>query len=396
MRCLVAVCIVLALGSGGVQAQDISKHLDPPGPPRYDEFVYLYELTLLEDYDDWFNGETEIMIRTKITKAGHETGVWTMLVNDIDMDGDLSNEYTVLDGDELRAERKGSKANIYVHCECDPLVPMNLDIAVWEIDSVNASDVLEKLGEAAGQLTELGILSGALWIGDAAEVVGPLIDALGNDETLLGIGSGVVPDGLSAPSNPTTSYRYRTQYVTKVTDDQECTGTTRETGWERAGDPSLDDVAHDFYEYLGMGWDEHHPFTMCPSEAERRLALLQEVLDLADELVFESETHPGMEHLPGVYKGAALSIACNALEVEVNEALAADVIPSFVFEANLAIDEGRALARDGNFGLALTTCSEYIPDLLVLNHPKFFWDGFESSDTGVWSATVGGGIIIID
>ena len=61
---------------GLVPAQGPEKHLDPPAPPRYDEFVYLYELTLLEDQDDpWiaFDGGTELMIRTKITKPGHET-----------------------------------------------------------------------------------------------------------------------------------------------------------------------------------------------------------------------------------------------------------------------------------------------------------------------------------
>ena len=74
MRCVVSMCVVLALGSGFLPAQDISKHLDPPLPPRIDEFVYIYELTLLNDEDDWFKvAETEIMIRTKITKPGHET-----------------------------------------------------------------------------------------------------------------------------------------------------------------------------------------------------------------------------------------------------------------------------------------------------------------------------------
>ena len=259
MRSFVLICVVLTFGAGLVPAQGPEKHLDPPGPPRYDEFVYLYELTLLEDQDDpWFafDGGTELMIRTKITKPGHETWVWTMLIDGIDMDGDLSDEFTVLDGDELRAERKGKKANIYTHCECDPLVPINLDIAVWEVDSIGAADVLEKIGEAAGLATEAGLLSGHAWIGKAAEEldeIGKAIDELGNDETSLGTESGIVPDGLSSPSSPTTIYRYRTQYIKTVSDDEKCSGTTRETGWERVGDPTLDDLTHDFFKYIGMG-----------------------------------------------------------------------------------------------------------------------------------------------
>ena len=87
-------------------------------------------------------------------------------------------------------------------------------------------------------------------------------------------------------------------------------------------------------------WDEDHPFTMCPSEAER-LALLQEALDLADLITFETEDHPGMDNHPRVYKGLAVALAGNALEVEVNGALAADVIPLFAFDADQALEDGK-------------------------------------------------------
>ena len=94
-----------------------------------------------------------------------------------------------------------------------------------------------------------------------------------------------------------------------------------------------------------------------------------------------------MDNHPRVYKGLAVALACNALEVEVNGALAADVIPLFVFDADQALEDGRALARDGNYEEALTTCSEHIPELLLLNHPLVFEDSFENSDTRLWSHT---------
>ena len=180
-----------------------------------------------------------------------------MLIDGIDMDGDLSDEFTVLDGDELRAERKGKKANIDTHCECDPLVPINLDIAVWEVDSIGAADVLEKIGEAAGLATEAGLLSGHAWIGKAAEEldeIGKAIDELGNDETSLGTESGIVPDGLFVALQP---YHHLplpdAVHQNGVRIDEKCSGTTRETGWERVGDPTLDDLTHDFFKYIGMG-----------------------------------------------------------------------------------------------------------------------------------------------
>ena len=266
---------------------------------------------------------------------------------------------------------------------------------MWEIDSINAGDVFEKLGEAAGQLSELGILKGHLWMGKAAETVGEVIDALGNSEDSIGTDSQIVPLGISGVYNPTTKYRYRTLYETRQTDDFQCYGTPQQVAWERLSDPTLDETTREFYQLVSLGWDADHPFTMSPAESLVRLALLQSAIDLSDELEFEAENHPGMEHLPGVYKGGTLALACNALETEVDEAMALEIVPEWVLDANAALEAGRALARDGQHDLALTTCFEYIPELLRLNHPTVFWDGFEKSDTRMWTATVSE-VIIID
>ena len=288
---------------------------------------------------------------------------------------------------KTRDERKGGMANIFIHFECFPVVPMNLDIEVWEVDSSGVDDFLEAIAEAAGLVTDLGLIKGKAWIGKAADLLAETVKKLSEGEDSMGTESTIVVEGISNPSSPTVRYRYRTLYLAYPSNDSRCIGTMQEVAWELQGDPTLDAETRDYYDLLAMGWDEDHPFTTCPDEATRRLALLQEALELADELSYEIENHPGMEHHSEGMKGGTVAIACGALEKEVSTALAAEAIPPFVYEANQELDDGRALARTGDYATALTTCFNHLPELLRLNHPLVYNDGFEKTDTRMWTAT---------
>jgi hypothetical protein len=381
-RKLVAASLVIGLlaclTAPAAAQQD---HLDPPGPPKWEEFVYLHSLRLLEDLDDgflFFDGDTELLVRVQIAHPGHAGGEAVFAIEDIDMDPPYETLYHVLDGTLTEPERKGGKVRVYHHLECDPLPGVDFTITAWELDASNVGKVIQKLGEAATRSVAIPGMQGVAAYGPAAVALGAAIDLATNGITAIGSNSGLIGAGVSGWVQPTTKYEYKTEYVANVVDNFLCESSTSWFEWlfrldsSDVGDGGSYHRDLELYPDLLSGFDEQHPFTKNRLGATFAGLSLQEALAAVDDIALEpgAETTPDVAAIQAALRDVTAEIPREALVEEINEGTLGGVDPGALLSAAVLLSSGDAHLAAFDHDLAIDDFITGIEVLLPLNHPE--------------------------
>lgn len=350
--------------------------IDPPGPPTWEEYVYLHTLTLTTDQDDGFalfDGETEIMIRITTTHAGH-TSEWVASFEHIDMDPPNDTSFTVIDGTLTAPERKSGKLLVFNHLECDPTPAVVTTIKVYETNSEWVSAVMESIGVAAGKVPVQGDLStGIALAGAAAKILGQILQKVGNNEELLGSDSESLPVGVSGPYVPTLDYRYKMQYDKSALNGQQCGGTTIDNIMEILRDLNLPDFLRNLWTLEWLGFDEEHPFTKNANVCARRQPHL---LGALDAIAHGGATEPGTDStgtaaLKDSVRVKVVQLGREPLVTELSEGIAGGLPPSLIAFGQQMLSQGDFLAANGSYASALQTYANAVQTLLPQNHPDF-------------------------
>lgn len=172
--------IVAILGTASVLAliaPPARADYDKPGPPAIKVEVKLKKLVLGQDQDDGIDGNCELLLAYSLVHVGHGKTSGAKAIDDLNWD--TTDTWDI-------------EAPIWEHIECTPRNTLELTLTLTELDKLNASEVLFKLAESAGNLGAKEVAGGVGILGALA-----LIHDLINGDDALGTMTVNLADGIN-------------------------------------------------------------------------------------------------------------------------------------------------------------------------------------------------------
>ncbi len=154
-----SVLFILILSYNPVQ---VYSHLDKPDNPPIYVKVYVESVGLFESWDDWFDGNAELIVLVAVDHHYHDNVGSVITIDDFNWDYERIVEVDGIEGKERYLGKR-----IYQHIECSPMNDVTLSVVIKEDDSDTATTIISGVIAIVG-----GIIVTVLSKGTALLVAG--------------------------------------------------------------------------------------------------------------------------------------------------------------------------------------------------------------------------------